>query len=189
MRCAATTASGLKCKKNAIEGHEHCAVHMKKTKNETDVIMMPVDEVQDKTEVVAEPVENTPTKTVTETKIVEPVIADIQQTKKTYTEDDVTELINRLEKLETKLTVVKKEKATKVDTKAKLLFYHDVKRHEEVMAEVVRRGIPMVERKKKEGVYFAYAWQDIKRVTDAAFMNLSEEKRYWYIQMAKAMMA
>ena len=158
-KCTAINAgNGNRCKKTALTGQEFCAVHLKKRED------------------IVSDMEQEPTNQV----LIPPATA--------MPTDDMTDLIARLEKLETKLTniaVVKKERTAKTLTKAKLLFYHDVKQHEEILAELIRRGVPMVEKKKKDTTVFVYPWWEVKRVTDDAFKNLDMERRKQYIDLAK----
>ncbi len=139
-RCTArNSGNGKMCKRNALDGHSLCAQHLAANIDvDTEVSVEVPMEIPVAVEVPVE-VHVKPVKTVG---------------------DPVAELIARIEHLELQIaTLSKKKKVTDpILVKAKYVFYHEHKKHPEVLAQSVQLY--------GEG---RIHWRRIKKITDFAF--------------------
>lgn len=105
---------------------------------------------------------------------------------------DLSTELNALRDLLGKMKI-SKPKSTKtlegkILAKAKSLFYYAYKDHPDVIVELAKRNIKMVETKKKGhvGPYYMYKWQDVRILTNEAFTN-NQQIRDEYILKAKTL--
>lgn len=201
IRCAAKTAAGKKCKKNAIEGSQFCNIHDRiLNRGEVDAAdVLDLDSTSDGNETCD--VKEDTTVMEEDDKVSSPHkknVSQISDDSQTMNLEVLNERIQYL-KLELKrLELLKKNLTTngKVMTKAKWLFYHEHKANPQLLEDVRNKlriaGLYMTRQVKINGDTIdkeIIPYTIIKCYTDNAFNGLIGASKASYITKAREMLS
>lgn len=161
-RCAAMTKIGKRCSKTCSA--EYCYIHTN----------MPA------TKVTKFVLEDTPMPEIGTDPIAAVIDNEIEMMK-----TKIKEMKEELKMLKT----IKKSQNTKIQTKAKWLFYHAHKGNESIQEEITKKlvasGLAVAYKNKKE---IMIPYMMIKQYTDNVYMQLSEEAKKPYMEEARELL-
>lgn len=165
-RCSFVKADGSQCKLNAGTDSEFCHIHIKlasKKASSSNGWDFSIDEAS---------------------------MAEESQSKSVF---DVDALVARIQQLELENKVLRRKlisnQQSSVETKAKLLFYHDNKKRTDIV-EVVEERLKKADviMLKKDGKMYV-PWRFVKACTDHVWSELDTSAKEEYMQKAVTNMA
>lgn len=191
-RCIATTATGRRCTKKPIDGHDFCACHI------VNNVPKPLDlelSDHDEPETILERAINVPLPSapeIDELKSIDNLQALFQDLK--IVKDQIEKRDEQLESLKTQLDIIisttrlqqqsqRKPRAPKqpsIEKRAKRYFYHENKKRPDIINTIADRlrAVDMFISEKD------IPWQLVRAATDSIFNMLSTEEKNAYAMRA-----